>query len=91
MVENLFLTVNAIFKFILEETQIKSFTLKHEYVKGLADEDLGQHLMCICSNYDRDNGEQPTLEDIKKMKDYLGFSDPPGWYVDYTVWMWRKD
>lgn len=83
-------TIENVFEYIVKEVQLLSFNLEFYLIRALPG--MSDHccLMTICSNYRRDDEDRrPEIEDVKKLQRFLGFSEPPGWYVDYEDWGWE--
>lgn len=82
-------TIQNVFEYVVKEAQISTFTLEFCCIRALPRMSDHGCLMTICSNYRRDDEDRkPEIEDVKKLQRFLGFSEPPGWYVDYEDWGW---
>ena len=82
-------TLDSVFDYIMEEAQITSFSLEYQLLYSVPRHPENIHMMCIFSNYRRKGkNENPELEDVKRLQEFLQFSELPGWYVDYEHWGW---
>ena len=82
-------TLESVFDYIIQEAQITSFTLEYQLLCSVPRQPEDIHMMCIFSNYKRKGKmENPEFEDVRKLQEFLHFSELPGWYLDYEQWGW---
>lgn len=76
----------------MTEANITSFKLEYCCIRTLPGRPDDYNMMAICSNSMREDKDKvPDFGDIKKLQEFLRFSEPPGWYVDHEQWGWRAE